>query len=32
MEEEKFRKNMDEHFLEGKPLKFKQSLCRNYQR
>ena len=23
---------MDEHFLEGKPLKFKQSLCRNYQR
>ena len=32
MEEEKFRKNMNEHFLEWKPLKFKQSLCRNYQR
>ena len=31
MEEEKFRKNMDEHFLEWKPLKFKQSLCRNYK-
>ena len=23
---------MDEHFLEGKPLKYKQSMCRNYQR
>ena len=32
MEEEKFRKNMDEHFLEWKPLKYKQSMCRNYQR
>lgn len=31
MEEEKFRKNMDEHFLEWKPLKYKQSLCRNYR-
>lgn len=31
MEEEKFRKNMDEHFLEGKPLKYKQSMCRNYK-
>lgn len=31
MEEEKFRKNMDEHFLEWKPLKYKQSLCRNYK-
>ena len=23
---------MDEHFLEGKPLRYKQSLCRNYHR
>lgn len=31
IEEERFYKNMNEHFLEWKPLKYKQSMCRNYK-
>ena len=31
IEDERFYQNMNEHFLEWKPLKYKQSLCRNYK-